>query len=150
MAAPTLSSPPLGPEQARELVLALERSGIDTGRIHVDTAAPLSSATTSRIDRQALSRPGARVAAGMVGGLVVGSIIGLVAAALVDVSTGIVVVAMAVGATVLGGLIGLYSQLPTSSEVSDTDGGHPTSIRVDVSGLAAEDVEAVRSQLQAA
>lgn len=135
-----LLSPRLDPERARNLVLALERRGLDTNRIHVDALPPVSTASTSKVDRRAVTRPGQRVAVGMVAGAVAGVVIGLVAAAVFDTRTGATILAVAIGAALVGGLAGLYSRLAMSTELSDVDSGRTATVRVDVLGLPESEV----------
>ena len=145
-----LTSPPLDPDRARSLVLSIERAGIDTERIHVDAEPPRSTEGTSQVDRKTLTRPGARVVTGLVAGALVGLVGGLIVSAFLDVSTAAVVVATTIGSAVIGALAGLYSRLPMSTELSDTDSGGSSTVRVDISGLSRSDVDAVAQALGSA
>lgn len=138
-----LISPRLPPDRARDLVLRLERTGLETGRILVDVPPPLTAAAGSEADRRAVTRPGLRVIAGILGGAVIGLLVGLILAPIIDTPTVATVVALVIGASLVGGLAALYWRLAMSTELPDVDSGRTSVVRVDVAGLADDEVSTI-------
>lgn len=138
---------PLSPERARGLVIDLERRGLDTNRITVDASPSTTAATTGRTDQRSVARPAVRVAGGLFAGALIGLVLGLIVGSMLETATGAIVLATAIGAAIVGGLVGLYSRLPMNTEVSDVDSGVTSTVRVDVSGLPEDDVETVERLL---
>lgn len=133
-----LRSRPLGPEAARQLVVAAEQMGIETARIHVDADPAITTVETSRVDQKALGRPARRIAVAAAAGLVLGLVIGLIVVAVTDATAAQALLAFMIAGTVLGALAGLYSKLTMSTELADVDTGQRSTVRIDVDGLSSE------------
>lgn len=142
-----LTSAPLTPDEARDLVLDLERTGVDTGRIHVDSAPPTNRATTGQVDQATVTRPALRAGLGLIAGALLGLLIGLAVAAIGDTALGPTLLATIVGAGLVGALTGLYVRLPVNTEVSDVATGTRSTVRVDIAGLAESDVSDIEQNL---
>lgn len=137
------TSASLNPDQARDLVIELERSGLDTSRIQVDAAPPISAEAIGRTDGRTVKRPGLRVAGGLIVGAAVGLVLGLIVGSMSDTATSAIVLALTIGAAIIGGLVGLYSRLSMSTELTDVDSGVTSTVRIDVSGLDHDDIETI-------
>lgn len=135
-------SPCLPPERVRDLVLELEKHGLESSRIDVVVAPTRSVEATSQVDQASFARPVGRAALGLAIGAVVGLLLGLVIVSLGDLPVGTVL-----GSTIAGGLLGalfgLYRRLPVNTDVVDVDAGRDSIVRVDVSGLDDDEVHQV-------
>ena len=128
-------SPCLPPDRINDLVVELERHGIDSGRIDVVSQPPRSVREMSEVDQATFARPVGRAALGFALGAVVGAIVGglLIWAGM---ATGTLLGTVIAGA-VFGALFGLYRRLPVSTDVADAD-SHPddeSMVRVNVNGM---------------
>lgn len=138
-------SQPLAPDQARDLVLGLERHGIETDNITVETETPLQVSEVSAVDNATIRRPVRRAVIGAAVGVAVALALGFAALAVWDDMTPAPVVLMAVliGA-LLGALWSLYGGLEASTEVRDIDSGGPTVVETSVVDLDAAKAQQAR------
>lgn len=130
-----LSSPPLPPDDARSLVVDLEHTGLDSQTIAVATAPVSTPAQMARSDQRSITRPAKRVALGAGLGLVLGLALGAGGAIATDASAAQLLVPMAIVATLMGGLIGLYSRLTMHRDMADIDGGGRSIVSVDLTNV---------------
>ncbi len=145
VAGPTVRSRPLSPDKAHDLVLDLERQGVETDKIGVDTAAPRTVAEVSAVDNATVRRQGRRVAVGAVAGAAVGVALALIALAVADgLRWPPTVITAALVGTLLGALVSLYAGLEASTEVDDVDSGGPTVIETRVADMGQGKADDVR------
>ncbi|MGF1595692.1 MAG: hypothetical protein ACFCVK_01980 [Acidimicrobiales bacterium] len=144
-----MASRPLGPDDARNLVLELEHSGINADRITVSTHHPNTQAEVGRVDRGSVARPAIRVAIMSI----LGALTGLAAAAVLLAATDLrpgptLIVAVILGS--VSGLVALYWRLPSTPEVQDVDTGGPSIVIVDLVGLDDHEARKVTTRLDEA
>ncbi len=136
-------SPCLPPDRVRDLVVDLERHGLESSRIDVVVAPARSMEATSKVDQASFARPVGRAAIGLAVGAVAGAVLGGIIVYLSsDLPVGTVLGAAIAGA-LLGALFGLYRRLPVNTDVVDVEAGRKSIVRVDVAGLDDEEVHEV-------
>ncbi|MEZ5411079.1 MAG: hypothetical protein R2761_23825 [Acidimicrobiales bacterium] len=135
---PLVRTGPLTTEAAHELVLHLERLGIDGDRIFVSVnPAPTQSpmAALSRADDTAIKRPAYRVVAGSLLGAVLGLAAADVAVIAWSVQPAPTFLAAGLGGAIVVGLIALYAGMVATPEAYDLDVGGRSSVEIQVEGL---------------
>ncbi len=142
-------SPCLPPDRARDLVVELEKHGVESSRIDVVVAPARSMENTSRVDQTSFARPVSRAALGLVVGAVAGVLLGLIIVSLGDLPVG-TVLGSAIAGALLGALFGLYRRLPVNTDVVDVDAGSDSIVRVDVGDLDDHEVNEVEELISEA
>lgn len=141
---PNVRSEPLPPEEAHELVLDLERHGVSSDHIVVETEPPRSVPEVSAVDNATVRRQVRRAVIGAVAGSAVAVALSLLALLVWDsLWWPPTVITAAIVGFLLGALWSLYSGLEATPEVTDADSGGPTVIEtrvVDLDGGQADDV----------
>lgn len=142
---PNVRSEPLPADDAHELVLDLERHGVSTDHIAVETEPPRTVSEVSAVDNATIRRPVRRVLVGAVAGSAVAVALGAISLLIWDSLTlpPTLITAGIVGA-LLGALWALYGGLEATPEVTDADSGGPTVIETRVVDLDASDADDVR------
>lgn len=146
-----MRSEPLPPEEAHELVLDLERHGVSSDHIVVETEPPRSVPEVSAVDNATVRRQVRRALTGAVAGAAVALALSLIALLVWDslwwpptvITAGIV-------GFLLGALWSLYGGLEASPEVTDADSGGPTVIETRVVDLDRDKAEDIRRRTDGA
>lgn len=148
---PNVRSEPLPPEEAHELVLDLERHGVNSDHIAVETEPPRSVPEVSAVDNATVRRQARRAVLGALAGATVGGGLALLALLVWDSLWWLptVITAVIVG-FLLGALWSLYGGLEATPEVTDADSGGPTVIETRVVDLDASDADDVRRRTDSA
>ncbi len=131
------------PDKIRDLVVELEQMGVDSSRIDVVAEPAQSVEATSRVDRETMARPAGRAGLGAGIGLVAGLVIGGLLVILIDTLPAGVILGAAIAGLLLGALFGMYSRLPVTTDVVDTDTGQNSYVRIDISDMDADEVRSV-------
>lgn len=142
---PNVRSEPLPPDEAHELVLDLERHGVSTDHIDVETEPPRTVSEVSAVDNATMRRPVRRALAGAVAGAAVAVALSAISLLIWDslklpptlITAGIV-------GALLGALWSLYGGLEASPDVGDADSGGPTVIETRVADMGQGQADDVR------
>lgn len=142
---PTVRSEPLPPDDAHELVLDLERQGVSSDHIAVETEPPRTVPEVSAVDKATVRRQGRRALAGAVVGAAVAGALALIALLVWDnLWWPPTVITAAIVGFLLGALWSLYGGLEATPEVVDADTGGPTVIETRVVDLDQDKADDVR------
>jgi len=142
---PTVRSEPLPPDEAHELVLDLERHGVSSDHIVVETEPPRTVPEVSAVDNATIRRQVRRAVIGAAAGAAVAVGLALLALLIWDSLwwPPTVITAALVG-SILGALWSLYGGLEATPEITDADAGSPTVIETRVVDLDQNDAREVR------
>ncbi|MEZ5410103.1 MAG: hypothetical protein R2761_18885 [Acidimicrobiales bacterium] len=142
---PNVRSEPLPADDAHELVLDLERRGVSSDHIDVETEPPRSVSEVSAVDNATIRRQARRVVIGSVAGAAVGLAVALIALLIWDsLWWPPTVITTALVGSILGALWSLYGGLEASPDVTDADAGGPTVIETRVVDLDREKAAEIR------
>lgn len=142
---PNVRSEPLNPDEAHELVLDLERHGVSSDQMDVETQPPRSVAEVSAVDNATVRRQAGRAVIGAVVGAAVGVGLALLALLVWDsLSWPATVITAGISGFLLGALWALYGGLEASPNVTDADSGGPTVIETRVVDLDQEKADDIR------
>ncbi len=148
---PNVRSEPLPPEEAHELVLDLERHGVSSDHIMVETEPPRSVPEVSAVDNATVRRQARRAVLGAVAGAAVGGGLALLALLVWDSLWWLpTVITAVISGFLLGALWSLYGGLEATPEVTDADSGGPTVIETRVVDLDASEADDVRRRTDSA
>lgn len=148
---PNVRSEPLPPEEAHELVLDLERHGVSSDHIVVETEPPRSVPEVSAVDNATVRRQARRAVLGAVAGAAVGGGLALLALLVWDSLWWLpTVITAVISGFLLGALWSLYGGLEATPEVTDADSGGPTVIETRVVDLDASEADDVRRRTDSA
>ncbi len=148
---PNVRSEPLPPDEAHELVLGLERQGISSDHIDVETEPPRSVSEVSAVDNATVRRQVRRAVVGALGGAALAVTLSLGALVVWDsLRWPPTVITAAIVGFLLGALWSLYGGLEASPDITDADSGGPTVIETRIVDLDQAQADDVRRRTDAA